>query len=131
MDTGFFKVREGGANDLPFVIDSWSQSYYGAKAVAGMQKDDYFPAMHSKVKDILARPGVVLVVACASEDDDTILGWAAFEDRCLHYVVVKKDVRGVGIAKALVPDSITMYSYKSARIEKIPNGWKYRPDMVW
>lgn len=130
-----FLFRSAKASDLGFVVDSWAKSFYGAPAVAGMQKDDYFPAYHAKISTILGRPETEVHVACLSENEDTIVGWACYEGPCLHYVFVRGSQDGfrrLGLARQLVPPSITRYSHRPAKKElKAPDGWTYRPDLIW
>jgi GNAT superfamily N-acetyltransferase len=124
-----FKIREAKVEDIPYIYDSFLMSFKGSPGVEHMASEDYFPAMRATFTKLLE--DAVVEVACAEDDPETILGWAAYHDHTLLYVAVKKAVRGHGIAKALVPPFIREYAFHSKQVRKVPEGWKHRPDRVW
>lgn len=107
-----FRLRAGHAGDHPLVVDSWVKSYQGyalardcehCGGAGRIYRGNRFLRGHKRlVREILARPGAALLVACRPDDPDTILGWACTGPGKVFYVFVKKDVRRVGIAKALL-----------------------------
>lgn len=92
-----YSIRLGRPSDLPFVVDSWAKR--------GRNPGERIGEATARARGILARPSTILRVACLPDDEDAILGWAAIatEDppRC-HYVYLRKDARGHGIAKVLL-----------------------------
>lgn len=125
-----FRVREGRETDLGLVYDSWAQSFYDAPAVRGAPRGLYFAGMRPRIRRLLERGR--LLVACDIADEDTLLGWACCEDTApgvLHYVFVRKDVRGGGVARALIEAAgdIGAYSHKSRGVSRVPDGWIYDP----
>lgn len=133
-----FVVRPFRESDRPFIVDSFCQSYYGAPAVRGMPKDDYFPWFKRRVNHYCDLMDAY--VAVSETDDDAILGWALMEPTaagyCLHYVFVRggaASARGCGIAKALVAAAgydVAFYSHRSNGVTSVPRGWTYRPDLA-
>lgn len=110
-DAPLFVLRAGHAGDHPFVVDSWVKSYQSyvmmrecphCGGAGRIYRGQRFLRGHKRlVREILAR-GAALLVACMPDDPETILGWACTEDGVVHYVFTKRDVRRVGIAKALL-----------------------------
>lgn len=103
-------IRLGRVSDRGFVVDSWRQSYWRAPAVLGMSRDAFMSEQKTRINRWMGTPGAVLVVAHPVDDDDVIVGWAAAEraagstvaPEVLHYVFVRRELRGEGIARALV-----------------------------
>ena len=111
-ETPLFLLRAGHAGDHPFVVDSWVKSYQSyalsrdcehCNNAGRIYRGNRFLRGHKRlIRDILARSGTALLVACHPDDPEPILGWACSENGVLHYVFVKKDVRRVGVASALL-----------------------------
>jgi hypothetical protein len=131
-----FLVRLGHAGDHPFVLSSWLGSDRFSRT--GQACPRVYNVEHERVvRAILARSTVVLRVACATDDEDALLGWAAMvptgELPCVHYVYVKRGVRRSGIASALVAPLQSQrceYSHQlvvRARDLRPPNLWTYNP----
>lgn len=109
---GLYVLRSGLPSDHPFVVDSWVKSYQSycltrdcehCGGAGRIYRGQRFLRGHKRlIREILARPATALLVACHPEDSDVILGWAVTEAGVVHYVFVKRDVRRVGIAKALL-----------------------------
>lgn len=95
-----WRIREARASDVGFVTDAWRESYYvGGPSVQYADRDDYRRKMTAMFSEML-RDAAVLV-ACDSEDEDTLIGFAAHTKGTLHYVYIKADFRKMGIARAL------------------------------
>lgn len=82
---------------------------YGNDLFKLIDKDSYFFNYAKYIDLIINRPNTKASFAVL--DDDTALGWSLFEDKTLHYVWVKKEVRRNGIARALVPKDINTISH--------------------
>lgn len=90
-------IRLGRPSDLPYVVDTWAKR--------GHDRNERLGAATARVRAILARADSVLRIACLPDDSDAILGWAVVssdEPPTLHYVYVRKDARGQGIARLLL-----------------------------
>ena len=74
---------------------------YGNDLFKLIDKDAYYFSYGKYIELLLQRPNTQVKFAIL--DDDTILGWCISEDKTLHYVWVKKEVRRQGIAQALMP----------------------------
>lgn len=72
-----------------------------------IEQDTFFRNYQKIIEHVLNKPGVSISVACLREDPDVILGYAVMEGPAtLHWVYVKKDWRGIGLARDLVPSTI-------------------------
>lgn len=93
-----YAIRLGRPSDLPYVVDTWIKK--------GRNPDESLSAATARVRAVLAHHDSMLRVACLSDDDDAILGWATIDigrsPPELHYVYVRKDARKQGIAKSLL-----------------------------
>lgn len=103
--TPLFTVREGRPSDHALVFSSWLGSDRFSSQGQSCQRV-YQAEQERTVRDILARPGVTLRVACASDDEDALLGWSVTSDAgpvpCVFYVYVKKGTRRLGVASSLL-----------------------------
>jgi GNAT superfamily N-acetyltransferase len=98
---GPFKTSLRYGNDLYKLIDS----------------DAYYKAYDKYIDLLLQRPLTQVKVAILN--DDTIIGWRISENKTLHYLWVKKEVRRQGIGKELMPtefDTITHITNKGINI---------------
>lgn len=92
-----YALRLGRPSDLPFVVDCWAKR--------GHAHNERLGEATARVRSIIARADSVLRVACLPDDEDAILGWAVLstdEPPRLHYVYVRKEARGQGIARRLL-----------------------------
>lgn len=92
-----FAIRLGRPSDLAFVTDSWVKR--------GHEKGERLRDATARVRRILASESSVLRVASLEDDSDAILGWAVItndDSPKLHYVYVRRELRGQGIAKVLL-----------------------------
>ncbi len=124
-----FPLRSARASDMAFVIDAWKKSYEGAPAVRGADREHYRVEMTRAIRRLCDRAEIR--IATAPDDDDHLLGFAAFvttdDGAELHYVYVKQDFRKMGIARALLADlKVTAYTFLS-NTARPPKGWAYRP----
>lgn len=123
-----FRIDTGNARDLAFVIDSWRQSFWDAPAMRGMLRDEYFREQEARIYRLLAHPAAKLKVARDEQDAELVLGWALLEPPVLHYVLVRKALRGNGIARALLAnETIDRYSHRSKHLDRFPAGWHFNP----
>jgi len=123
------KIRPSRASDIPLVIDSWAQSYFGAPAIRGCTRDDYFPRMHSYIVRILARVDVKLGVVCVQSDDDVILGWACTEGDVLHYMWTRDSADGM-FEPFLLTAGTKVYTHKTKSFTP-HNSWAFIPFLAW
>jgi len=110
-------VRLGKPDDLAFVVDSWTKHGH---------RGERMRTATAHVRALLARPGSMLLVAHVPGEPDSILGWAATEDDCVHYVYVRSAGRRQGTAKALMgawARDVAEYSRALPAGIVAPRGW--------
>lgn len=119
--------RAAGAEDLPFVMDSWGRSYRrGNKAFAALSPDD-FHRFHRPIRErILARASCL--IAAGEGEPWLILGYVVHESipSCdiLHYVYVRDTFKkDFGLAASLVNRAIKkspcFYTHLTHRASRI------------
>jgi hypothetical protein len=131
-----FTVREGRASDHALVFSSWLGSDRFSRQGQSCARV-YQAEQERLVRDILARPGVTLRVACAPDDDDALLGWSVTAPAgpvpCIHYCYVKKGMRRLGVASALLGDLVTKrceFTHQPVIHHKDfrpPSAWTFNP----
>lgn len=100
-------LRSLRSNDVPFILSSWvhNQRYERMANVMGppVWHKHQVPRIERYLDGALgdAVPASVRVL-CLREDQDAILGWAAYHDDVLDYVYVKGAMRKDGHARHLV-----------------------------
>lgn len=117
-------VRPARESDMAFVAMSWRASFEPRHA---FDREEFREEMDRVIRRLCSRGHVR--IAHAPDDDDHLIGFAAYsaDGRELHYIYVKQDFRGKGIARALLKDaSIATYSFlaPTARPRK---GWLHTP----
>lgn len=128
MSSARWTVREGRSGDVGFIVKSWRASYQDAPEVRGSDRRHYRAEMSRRIASCLT-DGQALV-ACLEQDEDTILGFAvaSADGRVLHYVYVRLDARGIGVARELVGRlDVEAYTHRAHKIRGIPPNWVYKP----
>jgi len=90
---------------------------YGNDLYKLIDKDAYFLKYAKYLDTLLQRPMTLIKMAMLS--DNTVLGWSMVENKTVHYVWVKKEVRMQGICRALLPiefDTISHITHKGINI---------------
>lgn len=100
-----YLIRDGVADDLNFILDSWVKSYgpspYArAMGRVGSPKELFYVRAEARARALIQVCPVKL--ACDASDPDVIIGWACGAPPFLHYVFVKTHFRHNGIAKHLL-----------------------------
>lgn len=100
-------VRHASASDIPFIIERWKNALVREPPYDRMDKTLFYDSMRRRIARLLSRSEVR--VACAEDNEDTLLGFAVFEPatRVGHFRFVRKDFRGGGIGRALI-DGVTI-----------------------
>ncbi len=108
-----YVVRDFIAADENFIFASWLRGlYYGNTWFREINKDIFMSNYHRALESCLQAPSVTIKVACLKDDPEVILGYAVLgANDTLHWVFVKSNWRGLGIAKALVPNNIKCVSH--------------------
>ena len=115
-------IRTAVPEDWPLVISTWVESAcHGSWFAHDVDRAVFYREQRAAIGRLWQRPSTVLLCACVPEDPATIVGWACFElRRCLHFIYVKKNFRGFGVARALeaeaqMPDPFE-YSTRTASV---------------
>lgn len=129
---GLVDVKFSTAIDPNFICGTWLPGlYYGNDWFKEIYKQAYFFKYLNVIKNILVLPGVYVNAAVLKEDPDVVLSYAVIggEDGILHWAYTKPSWRKLGIARALVPDSIHTVTHltKIGRSIKQKHEWDFDP----
>ena len=106
------ELRSVRKQDIPFILATWLRGLrFGNNWYKLIHKHVYFTVYHAVIEQILEKPQTTVTIACLKDDPDVILGFVVYENARLHWVYVKQAWRKIGIAKSLVPDTITVVSH--------------------
>lgn len=126
-------VRDAVEDDRAFILATFLRGlYYGECWYGDIKKSVFMGAYHKIATDLLNTDETVTKIACLKEDPSVILGYAIYSHKILHYAFCKKDWRGIGIAKQLIPqtiDTITHVTKVGASIAK-KKSWDYNPFLI-
>ncbi len=124
--------------DRALVINSWVRSYSERSpeardytgAALGLFGRDYTRV----VLGLIERSKVI--VACLAEEPDAAVAWMVWEGETLHYVLVKRRWRRLGVARWMLQDFSEMpvvYTHRTrdAMRCRVPRGWIYRRWLIW
>lgn len=128
-----FLIRPGKADDYAFARDAWVKQ--NRSSAFARDAGACYETEHTRLVRRLLRWST-LRVAHAPDDVDAILGFACFDlelqTPALHYVYVRKEDRGKGIAHALLEPlngrAKVRYSHKPVMPRsdaKLPANWYY------
>lgn len=94
--------------DKNFIMATFLRGlYYGDSVFTNIPKNIFMTNYHTVAEGILARPSTRISIACLKEDPTVILGYSVLNDNeTLSWVFVKKNWRGIGIAKDLTPSTV-------------------------
>lgn len=110
------QVRQANEADLALVYKSWIDTYGDSRLARTMKPTIYRDRQRRLIRSILSRPTVHVLVATPTDDDLTILAWAALEaPDVVHYVFTKREFRRFGLARELLTalDGSFRYSHKT------------------
>ncbi len=104
-------IRNGEFNDLPFIFSTWLKGLrWGNEYHKLVDQDAYFKGQHRVIEKILQDPKTEIKVACLIDAPEVIVAYAVYTGDTLHWVKSKSDWKNIGLAKDLVPKSITTVS---------------------
>lgn len=97
------KAREA----FSLIISSWIRTLRtGNDMFRLMEPEGYYSAMSMILPPLLARNSIRLAVL--TDTPDVVLGYAVYHGKTLDYWYVKKDLRGMGIGRSLLPEFDTV-----------------------
>lgn len=100
------EVRGAQPNDIAFIMSTFLRGLrHGNEYFEAMDSDTYYASKKEEITAVMCRPDVSVRVACASDDQELILGYAIaqiLEDSAnLVWVWTRPAVRLQGVAKQL------------------------------
>ena len=120
------QLRWATQSDYPFIANSYLKSYRSAPAAKAMINDVYFPEYKARLEAMVASGSVL--VACATDDPDQILGYLIFTELAghtlLHYVYVKYPFRQHGIASNLIATAKPDFNKTHTVVTHQPKSWQ-------
>lgn len=105
-----YDVRGGVEEDFNFIMATFLRGlYYGKSAFSPMLKDTFMKNYNKILVSLLASPNVKVKVVCLKDDSNTVLAYSILnqDETTLHWVFTRQSWRNIGLAKALVPPSVT------------------------
>lgn len=106
------QVRGMYPDDWNFIMATWLKGLrYGNDWFGLIEAPVYYENYQKIVEKTLQAPNTVIRVACLKDSPDVILGYSVCSGKTLHWIFCKRNWRGIGIAKSLVPDTITVVSH--------------------
>lgn len=103
-DSGLL-IRNLAAGDLAYVFSVTLRDMRDADP-SGLPDDLWYPAHRAHLERVLGDRSVTTLVACAADRPDEILGFILAEpDEAIHWVHVRRGLRGHGIALRLLTES--------------------------
>ena len=124
-------VRDFRPSDFAFVLDAWRKSLEAAPGFRGADHEHFRHEVEAAVTRLVRRG--YCRIAYNPADDDHLIGFAAYGDypskawKELHFVYVKRDFRGKGIARRLLEGlDIGSYTFLTATVRP-PKKWAYTP----
>lgn len=104
-------IRPGQESDYPLIYATWLRSqYHGSPWFSKIDSKAFFDNYKGFVERRLATSKIV--VACSDKDPDVVFAYAVIspDDTTLHYIYTKRAWRKLGIAKSLLPSTISTTS---------------------
>ncbi len=104
-------IRPGEFDDLPFIYSTWLKGLrWGNPYFKQIDQDSYFKGQHRIIEGVLKNPATNVSVMCTKDELGVIIGYAVSTGKTLHFVYLKQEWRGQGLAKDLVPKDFNTVS---------------------
>lgn len=127
MNQPEYVIRSPKAEDAAFILATVLRGlYYGDTWFSSIDKSLFMKEQHKVLVATMSRPDCAIKIACLPDDTDVILGYSiTLKNESLVWVFVKSAFRKMGIARSLVPPTITAVTYLtrlgSSILKKHPN----------
>lgn len=115
-------IRDGVLDDRPFIFSTALRGlYYGNVVMRETPKNIFMKRYHEIFERIMDLPTVEIKVACLADDPSVILGYSIIggNGTIAHWCFVKSAWRKIGIAKALVPNTIKSFTHRTSLSDSI------------
>ncbi len=122
---------------MNFIFDSWARSFQKSKWAGCIPNNLYDSVSRQAAAEIIDR-GARVTVAVEEMADGTrnIIGYSVSEPkkRVLHYLYVKRALRGLGIGHTLLDDvgcdDAWVYTYKTGASDRFLRGLRWDPTLA-
>lgn len=132
------RIRRMLPSDRNYVITTWLMSYRHHTSWNLLQKmplKEYNIRFRRIINRILSLSDTYVDIAyCPEVDEDTIIGFAVYQPRTIHYVHTKQAFEGMGVAKQLLSPFSELsceiqYSCKTDNVKnyRFPENWVFCP----
>ncbi len=130
-------------DDIPFIQNSWGNSYYKGALYCDFMSPKEFHFHHRPIRErFFEKPTAAVIVCVATNDTNLIIGWAAVEKplktnaMILHYVYVKEAFKKEGISTELLSMSLgkvdlVFLTHVTERAAKIMNRRSHKFTNFW
>lgn len=131
LDLRWREWRRDDETERNYVLSSWLRSYAECPEFRSLARSVYFEIYTPVVERLLARSTVV--VAWTPDLPETVIGWMAIEgDDVLHYVLVKRRFRRLGIGRWMTRDLAQLsasFTHQPALVGSrlVGDAWTYDP----
>jgi hypothetical protein len=119
--------------DFPFICDTWLNNlYHGNGWFKAIPEKIYREHYKKVIIRLISKPNSRVSMACLKIDSDALVGYSVTEgDHILHYVFIKPVWRSLGIAKKIVPETVTTVTHLTRFGQAIkPERWIYNPFLI-
>lgn len=126
-----FVIRRAKPEDRGFIFRAWKESHHRSDE-GRFLGPYYFATMKARIARVLDDSRTRVSTAHVVDNEDAILAMSVSRGDLLHYVYVREEARGFGIAKALIaPLGIKAYDHRPQRgASNIPADWAYLPELL-
>ena len=125
------RLRPARTSDRPFVAKSL-RGCLRETSVGRHADEEHMVREVNALLDAWAAEGARLLVACDTEDEGVLLGFACAQAPTLHAVYVRSTFRGLGLARAML-DALgycSRYTLPPSRGTRLTRRMTYAPRLV-
>ncbi len=101
-------------DDRNFILSTFLRGlYYGGSVYSEMPKPLFMARYHDVAESVLNSNLLSIKISCLKDDPSVILGYSILspDATVLHWTFVKKAWRSIGVAKSLVPPTVTTVTH--------------------
>ena len=123
-------IRSGNASDTNFIYATWLRGlYYGDTWFSEIPKQIFMENYHNIITSILTNPTTSVQVMCLKDDPEVIVGYMVLKPETIVWTFIKKNWRGIGLARDLVPADTKFVTHltKIGLAITRKRGWAFNP----